>query len=203
MAKHDSNIGGQHMSHSTPHSGSGEADRSPSGTGAQVSHEFGRALGETTREVTDRARQMKDQIAGQVKEVAGEATQQAKSMLDERKAMASDALGGVAQALRHTAGQMGDRRMMAQYAERAADRIDTLSRHIAEKDLGQIIREAEDLGRRRPEALIGGALAAGFLFARFVKASRRSAGSPARTAGTTAPTTHQSSWPSSVGASSE
>lgn len=171
MARHDANV--RHDTGHPPQSGgmgeSGSAERT------RTQEDASRTVKEASREFADRAREVKDQIAGQVQDITGGATQQAKTMLDQRKAMASDALGGVAQALRHTAGQLGERPMMAEYAERAADRVESFSRQIAEKDLGQIVRDAENLGRRQPEALIGGAVAAGFLFARFVKATRLSA----------------------------
>jgi len=157
----------------TPVPGSATAYGSPSET--PRAGEVRDTLKDKAHDVAEHARQTKDRIAGQAQEIAGEARQQAKTMLDQQKGMAADALGGVADALRQTAQQLHgrDRGTMAQYAERAADQIDRFSRQLGEKDLGQIIRDAEDLGRRQPEVLIGGAVAAGFLLARFFKASRR------------------------------
>ncbi len=141
-------------------------------------------LKDKARDVAEQARQAKDRIAGQAQEIAGEAKQRANTVLDQQKGMAVDALFGVAHALRQTAHQLDDREqeMMAQYADRAADHIDKFSRQLSAKDLAQIIRDAEDLGRRQPEVLIGGAVTAGFLLARFLKASQRRQAGPSTTA---------------------
>jgi hypothetical protein len=161
------------------------------------------ALQEGSGGVGEHATHLKDKISGQAQEIVGEAKQQAQTMLQEQKSMAADALGGFANALRQTAEQMQDRRMMAQYAERTADRIDQFSRQLVEKDLGQIIRDAEDMGRRRPEALIGGAVTAGFLLARFVKATRRSPAASVGTSGSTTGSTGENFERSPVGTASD
>jgi hypothetical protein len=141
-------------------------------------------LKDTARDVAGHAREAKDRLATQAQEIAGEAKQHAKTMLDEQKGMAAGTLGSVAEALRQAAQQLHDREQgtIAQYAEQAAGQIDRLSRQLSEKDMGQFIRDAEDLARRQPELFIGGAVAAGFLLARFLKASRRGRSMPPATA---------------------
>jgi ElaB/YqjD/DUF883 family membrane-anchored ribosome-binding protein len=52
---------------------------------------------------------------------------------------------------------------------KSAEQIDSLSGRLRDSDADKIISDAEDYVRQRPAFSIGGALAAGFLLARFVK----------------------------------
>ena len=52
----------------------------------------------------------------------------------------------------------------------AADSLERASSSLREKDLGSMLRDAEEFGRSQPVAFFFAAAAAGFLAARFVKA---------------------------------
>ena len=63
---------------------------------------------------------------------------------------------------------------MAQFVERAADQIERFSNHLRERDLNQLVGEAQRFARQQPAVFIGSSFAAGMLAARFIKASRPS-----------------------------
>jgi hypothetical protein len=119
-----------------------------------------------------------------VKSVAGDVKEEAAGMLDDAKATAEDAfsrqkdlaadqISGFAKVLRSAAHQLHEQQdgAMAGYATQAASALDRTSRALDEKDLSGLMHDVEDLGRRQPLLLFGGAVLTGFLLARFLKSS--------------------------------
>lgn len=99
------------------------------------------------------------------------------SLIGTQKDKAADRIGSVSVALKTASQRLReqDQENLAQYTDRAAARMNDLSGYLQEKDPDQLINEVEDFTRRRPALVIGGALAAGFLMARFLKSSRSEA----------------------------
>jgi YHS domain-containing protein/ElaB/YqjD/DUF883 family membrane-anchored ribosome-binding protein len=96
------------------------------------------------------------------------------SMISERKSTAADRIGSVSNAFRSVSQQLREQKQdtIAQYADRAAENVDRISGYLQQRNADEIISDTEDFLRRRPGWMIGGALAAGFLMARFLKSSR-------------------------------
>jgi hypothetical protein len=110
----------------------------------------------------------------------------ATSQLGAQKDRATDGLGSVAQAVRHSTQQLRDQRheTIAQYVEQAADQLERFATRLKERNVGDLAREAQDLARRRPALFIGSAFALGLLGARFLKSSNDNAyRRPVRTVG--------------------
>ncbi len=132
-------------------------------TGASgASGSFQSSSGSTTQQAQQKASQ-----------AAERAQQQAKSQAASQKERAADRLGSVAQALRQTGQQLReqDQGSMAQYTEKAADQVEWLSDQLRNKDVNQLIGEAERVARRQPALFLGGAFALGLVGARFLKSS--------------------------------
>ncbi len=96
------------------------------------------------------------------------------SMISERKNKAAEQIGTVSNAFRSVSQQLRDQKQeaIARYADKAAANVDLFSGYLQQHDAQQIMNEAENFVRRRPGWMIGGALAAGFLMARFLKSSK-------------------------------
>lgn len=111
-------------------------------------------------------------IVAQVKE-------RATAQLSTQKDRATDGLGSIAQAVRQTTGKLREDQqdMVAQYVEKAADQIERLSNSLREKDVNELLQDAQRVARQQPALFIGGSFAVGLLAARFLKSS-----SDARTA---------------------
>jgi hypothetical protein len=60
---------------------------------------------------------------------------------------------------------------VAQYVEQAADRIEQFSSRLRDRDLGDLMRDADRFARRQPAVFIGAAFMVGVLAARFFKSS--------------------------------
>jgi len=118
--------------------------------------------------------------------IAGKVRERAAAQLTTQKDRALDGLGGVAQAVRKTTQALRDEQhgTLAGYVEQAADQIERLSRNLKQKDVGELVSDAQRLARRQPALFVGSAFAIGLLGARFFKSSspdrdRYSAGNPA------------------------
>lgn len=100
--------------------------------------------------------------------------QKATSQINEQKNRATDGLGGVAQAVRQSTQQLRDQHhdTVAEVVERFADQIDRFSNHLRERDLDQLVGEAQKLAKSNPSMFIGTSFAAGLVAARFIKAAR-------------------------------
>lgn len=100
----------------------------------------------------------------------------AASQLTNQKNRATEGLGTVAAAVRQSGQQLRDQQhdTIADYAEQAAQQIDRLSQRLRNKDIGELMNDAQRLARSQPALFIGGAFAVGLLGARFFKSSSRS-----------------------------
>ena len=97
----------------------------------------------------------------------------AAAQLTTQKARATEALGGVAAALRQSSQPFRDNNqaMLADYAGKAADQLDQFSTRVRERDLTELIDDVNRFARRQPALFVGAAFAAGVLAARFLKSS--------------------------------
>lgn len=95
----------------------------------------------------------------------------AKSMVSERKGYVADTAGGISKALHDASKTLRDEHHddSARFVDKAADGLDRLSVKFRDEDADRLISDAEDYVRSNPGLSIGGALAAGFLLARFIK----------------------------------
>jgi hypothetical protein len=62
-------------------------------------------------------------------------------------------------------------RGVCELAESAARQMDRAARYVRRSELRDVVRDLEELARRRPAVLVGGSFATGVLLARFLKSS--------------------------------
>jgi YHS domain-containing protein/ElaB/YqjD/DUF883 family membrane-anchored ribosome-binding protein len=95
----------------------------------------------------------------------------AKAIFSDRKRDLAETASGISHALHETSKSLRDQHYedTARLVNKSAEQIDSLSGRLRDSDADKIISDAEDYVRQRPAFSIGGALAAGFLLARFVK----------------------------------
>jgi len=144
--------------------------------------------------------------------------QGATSQLSTQKNKATDSIGIVAEAVRQASQQLRTQQhdAIANYIDQAANQLERFSASVRNKDVGELVRDAQQFARRRPAVFIGSAFAIGLLGARFLKSSRdRKYGSDGRNAyargstgystgyGTPTPATSPSTGPGSASYGSE
>jgi hypothetical protein len=114
-----------------------------------------------------------DGVKQQASELASTAQEKVQAQLDHQKERATDALGGVSDALRQVGGTLreSDQDAFARYAETAAEQLEAFTRSLRNRSVGELLDEAERFARREPALFVGGAFLLGVLGARFLKAS--------------------------------
>ncbi|NUP11549.1 MAG: hypothetical protein HOW73_36350 [Polyangiaceae bacterium] len=109
--------------------------------------------------------------------VASEARDQMKSRVGVQKDRAARDLRSVADALRSGKDELSDdARFVGEYANKAAEGIQQLSRYLQKRTIGELIDDVEGFARREPALFFGGAIALGVIAGRFLKSSAGSTG---------------------------
>lgn len=102
---------------------------------------------------------------------AAAARKQALAYVDERKGEAARSVSDLAGSLRDSGKTFEDRPNIRAFFDSAAEGLDDLAGSIERRSLDDFYQEAEAYARRSPVTVAVATFAAGFLLARFVKAS--------------------------------
>jgi hypothetical protein len=123
---------------------------------------------EEGRSLTSEARQVASGLAD-------EATRSAERHLTGGKERAAQAIGQLAEALRHTGETMSsgtDMPRINDYLGRAASRVEGLSDYLRKKSLTDVVGDVERFARRDPVLFMSGALLIGLLSGRFLRSAQ-------------------------------
>jgi hypothetical protein len=121
----------------------------------------------------DELKGLASQAREQTARAAGEAKGQVNQLVARQKEQAADRLATLASALREAGQKLEEREPegFGRYADRAAQQVERASEYLRRQDLNAVVRDVEGFARRHPDLFLGGALIAGVLVARFLKAS--------------------------------
>jgi hypothetical protein len=185
----------------TPGSGTRPGDTNPTGTntgfsgrqgttGSTTGGQYGRTPGDqstvdkakdTAAGAVDKVKETASGAADKAKDaasnIAGTAQEAVQPRLEGQKEKAVGQLNGLADAVRQTSRQLHERDQhgLADVVDQSAKRVDRLAGYLRDRDLGQLVDDVERYSRREPSLFVGGALALGFIAARFLKSSRERA----------------------------
>lgn len=96
--------------------------------------------------------------------------------IEQRKRSAAQRVDGIAQAIERTGEQFSATEpTLADLASRLAGTVGNLATRLREGSIDDLVDDTRALARRNPGLFIAGGLVAGFVLARFVKASARRA----------------------------
>ena len=134
--------------------------------------------GEVTQQAKQQGQQLAQQARQQASDLASRGGEQVKSQLANQKHEASQRLTPITVALRETAQQLRKQGQapVAQYADRTSDRVERFSGYLRETEVDEMVDQARGFARSRPAVFLSGAVALGFLGARFLKSSSEQAG---------------------------
>lgn len=130
-----------------------------------------RPAGDTAAEAVDSAIREGKAAAGRL---ADDVRGRLRSFANLKKDRAAGRLGGVADVLRDSGEDLAgetEQPWIGAYAEQAADALEDTADALQRKDIGELIGDLEDFAHRQPAVFIAGALLAGVLLGRFLKAS--------------------------------
>jgi len=128
---------------------------------------------QTQTDMGAKAQDVVEQTQQKAGEVVDQAKQQVTSQLSTQKDRAADSLGTVADALRQSGKHLrdNDQHGIAQYADKAAERVEQFTDQLRGKDVQEIVRDVEHYARQQPAVVLGGAFVLGLLGARFLKST--------------------------------
>lgn len=105
-----------------------------------------------------------------------DAVSQAEEMAERQKRSGAEQVDEMAKAVHGAANELG--KQMPQAAElvhAAASRLEQGADALRERNIRDLMSTFNDMGRKEPLALFGGAVVAGFAISRFLKSSSNSA----------------------------
>ncbi|MFG6666038.1 hypothetical protein ACGK9R_02915 [Halomonas sp. HNIBRBA4712] len=108
-------------------------------------------------------------------DVSNAAQQQAEYFYERQRELVADQAGRFTRVMKKAADEFEGQHQpfFSQQARRAAEFADDFSHQLRNKDLKRLCQDAQNYSRREPAVFIGGAIAAGFLVARFLRSSQR------------------------------
>jgi len=123
----------------------------------------------------EQIREVKDKVVDQAKTTLQQARDRAGSSLGESKSQFAEQFGTIADALRRTTEHLRseDQQRIAGITETVASQVDQVANYLRSKDAGAMRVDLENLARRQPALMVGGALLLGLIGARFLKSSQR------------------------------
>jgi hypothetical protein len=146
-------------------------------TGADASRQYGAELssrsGDASPSQGQRTQREQSTQSNGGNGIAQKFRDQANARLSSQKDRALDGVGGVTQAIRETTQTLRDQRhdVVARYVEQVAGQVDRMAQSLRQKDVGELLDDAQQLARRQPALFVGSAFALGLLGARFLKSS--------------------------------
>lgn len=140
---------------------------------ATSSDEQGQQVNGSANGLGEAATEATEQIQDQVVNLTQQIRQQANDQVLSQKDRVVDTLDTVALLLNQAGeqAQQQDKAMLAGYADKAAEQVAQWSDALRGQDASQLLEDTRQLARRQPMLFVGGALAAGFLGARFLRSS--------------------------------
>jgi hypothetical protein len=123
-------------------------------------------------EARDRGEHLVDEGKEKARELGEQAVEVARTRGDEQRVRVAEGVRTFAYALRRGADDLpADRREYERFIDDVADRVDSVSRYIEERDVDSLTREARRFARDHTPLFLTGAFGLGMLGARFIKSS--------------------------------
>jgi ElaB/YqjD/DUF883 family membrane-anchored ribosome-binding protein len=119
------------------------------------------------------AQQAQQKVQEKAEEVRGQVSSQVREQVDTRSTQAGEQMSSVADAMRRTGQTLRDEgnEMPAKVTDAVAERAERLGGYLRASNADAILRDVENLARRRPWLFAAGGLALGMVASRFLKAS--------------------------------
>ena len=119
------------------------------------------------------AGQAQQKVQEKAQEVRGQLSSRVREQVDQRSTQAGEQVTSLADAMRRTGQTLRDEgnEVPAKVTDAVAERSERLGSYLRDADADAILRDVEDLARRRPWLFAAGGVVVGLLASRFLKAS--------------------------------
>lgn len=143
----------------------------------QVKQEFSGVASGLRTSATRAKKQVKRQVNDVVKAIVDTVHEEAERLFDEQRDRAASKVQKAGKMIHQASHALHAVRMdgVADAIDAAAERVESFSDYITERNLNDIIHDAGDLVNRHKGLAIGGLFITGFAIARFLKASESGA----------------------------
>ena len=122
--------------------------------------------------IRDQAAQATQSTKEQVSAAAQPIADKAREVAEEQKKSGADRIQGVARAVHSAADDIGKEvPQLAGYVHSGAQQLERASKALRDNSVDDLLQMTNQLAQDRPWAFIGGSVAAGFIFSRFLKSS--------------------------------
>ncbi|HEY9421865.1 MAG TPA: hypothetical protein VIW92_10670 [Thermoanaerobaculia bacterium] len=147
-------------------------EQNPGGVSGQTG-----STGQVKEQAKQQGQQLAQQARQQANDLASRGGEQVKSQLANQKHEVSQRLTPIQAALRETAQQLRKQGQapVAGYADKTSDQVERFSGYLRETEVDEMVDQARGFARTRPAIFLSGAVALGFLGARFLKSSSQEA----------------------------
>lgn len=151
-----------------------DAARDLKESGKEVAAGASEKLSSGARVASEQARRAASAAGEQVGHIARQAREQGKEVLNQQVERAAGVADDVAAAMRRAGDKLRQENddNLAACTEAFADGAGSVARYLRQTDTRAMRAHAENLARRHPEWVLGGAYVLGLAVARFLKASR-------------------------------
>ncbi len=124
--------------------------------------------------IASEIRQLAARQAAELVQLAREAAEQS---IHDGKTRAAEQLAAVGGAVRRAADKLYDQNndALAEYVDGAAERVESVARHIDEHDLAELAGDVRTMARRKPALFLGGLFVAGLASAQLLRAMNKRA----------------------------
>jgi hypothetical protein len=139
----------------------------------QVSTTHAGSEGGVASDAQEKAAQVAGQAQEKAQQAAGQLQDRLREQIDQRSSQAATQITEQASDLRSVGETLRDQGKdgPAKAADQLAQYAEKVGGYLRDKDSTALLSDAEDFGRRQPWAVAAGAMAAGFVASRFLKAS--------------------------------
>jgi len=125
-----------------------------------------------TAEMKEAAKTASQAVKEQASEFAANVGHELSKTADNQKTRGVEAIQSFARAISSAAAELDDKSpQLARSVHAAASKVEGLSQTLNNRSVDDLLKVATDLARSQPLLFIGGAVAAGFAMARFLKSS--------------------------------
>lgn len=146
-----------------------EAGTMEAGSGAGAARD---TMGQTAADLRDKFASQTGSVKEGIADIRNAVEQGARAMVEDKKAAGAEQLSGLARAINHTADELqNELPQAAGYVRQAAAKIDSVSTMLRERNVEELLHEANNFARTNAVTFFGMSLAAGFALARFLKSS--------------------------------
>ncbi len=155
-----------------PQAKSDGASQSKSGTSDSV-NEARRQVNDATKQAKDELKDAGKVVGAEASKAANSAKEKGKQFVNKQKGRIADELGACSDSLREAAEKYDSESEanLGQYANAAADMIGRAKSYLEDRELPDLLHDAEDAIRKNREMAYGACFIAGLGLARFLKAT--------------------------------